>query len=104
MRMYRQGDVMLASADRVPARAQAVKLELGRVVLAHGEVTGHHHSFAADAGVELLEAPNGERFLRVDRPAALEHQEHTTIDVPAGIFRVIRQREYSPEAIRNVAD
>ena len=25
--------------------------ENGRIILAHGEVTGHHHSFAIDAGV-----------------------------------------------------
>ena len=39
-----------------------------------------------------------------DAPVALEHDEHETIQLPPGDYRIIRQREYSPEAIRNVAD
>ena len=105
MAQFRQGDVMLVPADMVPDGARAVKREGDRTVLAHGEATGHHHSFAAGAGVELLEAPSGDRFLRVERPAALEHQEHTTVDVPPGIFQVIRQREYDDaEEWRRVQD
>lgn len=40
----------------------------------------------------------------------LKHDEHHTEGVPAGLYRggaadgKVRQREYSPEAIRNVAD
>jgi hypothetical protein len=47
-----------------------------------------------------------ELFLMVegDAPVALEHDEHDTIAIPPGNYKVIRQREYSPEAIRNVAD
>ena len=103
--MYRQGDVLLVPVDAVPGGAKDVGRENGRTVLAHGEVTGHHHSFDGDAGVALLEAPTGDRYLRVSRAAALEHQEHTTITVPPGVFRVIRQREYDDaEEWRRVAD
>lgn len=34
----------------------------------------------------------------------LQHDEHTAHAVPTNNYRVTRQREYSPEAIRNVAD
>lgn len=105
MAQFRQGDVLLVSVDAVPDGAKAVKREAGRTVLAHGEATGHHHSFGADAGVALMEVPTGERFLRVTKVAALEHQEHTTITVPPGVFRVIRQREYDDvEEWRRVVD
>ena len=104
-KMYRQGDVMLALCESdMPKKCKPVELELGRVILAHGEVTGHHHSFGSSSGVALLEAPSGDRYLKVKKQASLEHQEHGTIEVPAGTYRVIRQREYSPEAIRNVMD
>lgn len=102
--MYRQGDVMLIPMDEhIPRKATKVSLELGRVILAHGEVTGHHHSFAGDSGVALLE-DGDDRFLRVEKSSALEHQEHGTIEIPRGRYRVIRQREYAPGEIRNVAD
>jgi hypothetical protein len=43
--MARQGDVLVASIDEVPAKTSAVPKEAGRVVLAHGEATGHAHAF-----------------------------------------------------------
>ena len=105
MYQYRQGDVLLVPVASVPGGAKVVKREGGRTVLAHGEATGHHHSFGSDAGVALLEVPTGERFLRVTKAASLEHQEHTTIDVPPGVFRVIRQREFDDaEEWRRVQD
>jgi hypothetical protein len=36
----------------------------------------------------------GSRYL------ALEHDDHDTIMVPSGKYRVVRQREYSPGAVR----
>lgn len=41
---YRQGDVLIERIDSVPDDAQPVPLEDGRIVLAHGEVTGHAHA------------------------------------------------------------
>lgn len=46
-------------------------------------------------------------FVGGDEPAPLEHQEHTTIPVPPGHYRVVRQKEYEPmsvERMRQVAD
>jgi hypothetical protein len=39
-----------------------------------------------------------------DGPVALEHDEHDAIHLPPGNYQVVRQREYTPEAIINVAD
>lgn len=102
--LMRQGDVLLRRVDSIPRGLKRVPAENGRVVLAHGEATGHHHSFEDDGGVSLLEGDSGERFLDVGHGADLEHQEHGAIAVPPGSYEVVRQREYSPEAIRNVAD
>jgi hypothetical protein len=105
--MIRQGDVALVRLGRKPngfKNATKVARENGRVVLAHGEVTGHAHAIAEEA-VELFELPEDRgRVLVVDELSVLAHEEHTALEIPPGVYRVIRQREYSPEAIRNVAD
>lgn len=103
--MFRQGDVLVVPVNEIPAGVKDVPLEAGRLILAHGEATGHAHVVEGEA--QLLEsdvAEMEERFLRVEQEAALVHDEHATIALPPGDYRVIRQREYSPEAIRNVAD
>lgn len=101
----RQGDVLVdtASIKRLPANATKVAREEGRVVLAHGEVTGHSHAIDSSRAT-LWEDADGARYLQVKRAVSLVHEEHGTIPIQPGIFRVIRQREYFPEAIRNVAD
>lgn len=101
--LIRQGDVLLESVDRIPEEAIAVDREHGLVILAHGEVTGHHHSFSSSS-VALLEAPSGDRFLSVKRQSILRHQEHGAIPVAKGNYRVLRQLEYTPAEIRRVAD
>jgi len=103
LEQYRQGDVLIVKARKPCGELRAVEPENGRVILAYGEATGHSHSVAADAA-QLLEAPNGRRYLLVTQPTELVHQEHGHIRLGAGYYEVVRQREYSPEAIRNVAD
>lgn len=104
--MFRQGDVLIVRVAELPKKLQEIEREGGRIVLAHGEATGHAHAIK-DKHVALFRDPNlAAIFMHVsgDAPVALEHDEHDTIEVPPGNYRVIRQREYSPEAIRNVAD
>jgi hypothetical protein len=102
----RQGDVLIARVKHLPRGAQPVDREHGRLVLAHGEVTGHAHVVVGEA--ELFTAADiadlETRFLRVEADSQVVHDEHTTIALSPGIYEVRRQREYTPEAIRNVAD
>lgn len=97
----RQGDVFLELVEAMPD-GEVVARENGVIVLAHGEATGHYHGIKSKSA-KLFQS-GGERFLSVMRTAKLEHQEHDTITIPPGVYRVKRQREYSPEEIRNVAD
>jgi len=89
--------------DSIPDGGKKVARDNGRVVLAYGEVTGHAHAIAEEE-VTMLEVDNGIRYLDVEIEAFLRHEEHATIALAPGKYRVTRQREYSPEAIRNVAD
>lgn len=105
----RQGDVLIEAVDEAEMGEQ-VQRDNGRIVLAYGEVTGHAHAIA-DTQAEMFESrvtdvDLGVRFLQVlaEGGVALTHEEHGTITIPPGTYKVTRQREYSPEAIRNVAD
>jgi hypothetical protein len=101
--MYRQGDLLFVKVSKV--RTETKRRTNGHIL--EGEATGHIHRVAdtdLDA-CELFEA--GEQlFLNVtaEGGVAIVHEDHATLELPAGNYEVIRQREYSPEEIRNVAD
>lgn len=103
MKMYRQGDVLLIPTKSIPPRAEPAPLENGRIILAHGEVTGHAHAITATATVQKL-AHDGVEYLRASDTVMLTHEEHETIAVAPGTYRIQIQREYTPEAIRRVVD
>jgi hypothetical protein len=75
-------------------------------VLAYGEVTGHAHAIRDKRAALFRDPKLAAIFMHVsgDGPVALDHQEHDTIHIPPGDYQVIRQREYTPDAIRDVAD
>jgi len=102
----RQGDVHIERIASLPAKRTIVASEAGRVILAHGETTGHCHAIAdTDAALFTSDTDASVTFLEVRAAmAALTHEEHATIELPRGVFRVTRQREYSPQEIRRVAD
>lgn len=107
----RQGDVSIF-ASPIPEGATPKNI-LGRLILAHGEVTGHAHAFdvaTIEAGDVEAHEKDGVTYLRVLRPADLKHEEHAPHTLPPGEYRVgfdkdlPTQREYTPEQIRRVAD
>ena len=99
---FRQGDVLITRVRAIPARAKQVARDKGRVVLAYGEVTGHAHAIVEPEALLFDDA--GEFYLRADGAVVLRHEEHAPINLDKGVYKVTRQREYTPEAIRNVAD
>jgi hypothetical protein len=112
---YRQGDVLIERIESIPATAKKQK-QSKSIILAHGEVTGHHHRMeVADPAdwwkegeiVPTLEKPSvlaGEIFVSLATGGCVTHDEHSTIELPSGNYRISRQREYHPQAIRNVQD
>jgi hypothetical protein len=100
----RQGDLWFEEVDSVPATAKKQKAAGARIILAHGEVTGHHHSVDADAA-DWWKEDNGDQYIFAPVKTLVEHQEHGAVVLPANkTILVRRQREYSPEAIRQVED
>lgn len=97
---------MIERIPALPKKLNKIEREKGRVILAHGQVTGHAHAICeTECDLYAADTAPGVTFLEVrDAVAALQHDEHSTIELPAGNYRVTRQREYSPVEIRNVAD
>ena len=108
--MFRHGDVYLLPVTGKPNKAKRLPRTARGVVLAEGEQTGHAHAIK-DAEVWLWEA-DGRRYLQVpNRPslgslngAVLDHAEHGAMAIAPGFYSVILQREYHPDAIRQVVD
>lgn len=98
--LFRHGDVLIQAVNEVPASAQKLSTD----VLAHGEVTGHSHRVESSAGISLWSAGDT-LFLQVfERAAKVVHEEHAPIELPVGLYRVWRQREYTPTRIVRVSD
>jgi hypothetical protein len=108
-----QGDLFIRRVDKLPAGVTKVIPEQGRHTVAHSE-TGHSHIIKDAPNVtlyttgdpmisylEVIEATDATETL-------LEHlrsyDTHETIKIPAGVFEIRRQREYTPEGWRQVAD
>src|SRR3546814_20027712 len=68
VRPYRQGDVLLVPCTDIPTRAFEEAAEIGRVVLARGERTGHAHTMPADRVRYFREDGTGNGFIRVAGP------------------------------------
>ena len=114
--MYRQGDVAIIPVDELSdmkvEKGTQVKRDKGRIVLAYGEVTGHAHAISApqaelwtmmDADDAMLGNDNDRLLVCLDE-VDLNHEEHDTIQLPAGSYLIRRQREFTPESLRTVAD
>lgn len=106
--VVRQGDVVVQRVSDLPLAA-ALEKDTNKVVLAYGEVTGHHHRF--DDVLSVPESPKvrmwsagAERFIQVLERSSLVHEEHAPIALEPGVYKVTIQREYSPEEIRRVVD
>ncbi|MFI2762067.1 hypothetical protein ACH5A3_24890 [Streptomyces echinatus] len=108
--MYRQGDVLLVPVadEAVPVHVTDAPREQrdgrGRLVLALGEVTGHTHAVVGPGELVREAGPFGPMLLHLPKGGRVVHEEHAQIVLPAGWYRVVRQREYVPGSVRIVAD
>lgn len=105
---FRQGDVAISKSkirDVTTLKEKKSKVQ-GRVVLAYGEVTGHHHSIDVERykGVKLYTLDELTDILVVPEEAVVEHQEHGPIPLEAGQYEIHIQVEYDPEGERRVTD
>jgi uncharacterized protein YjhX (UPF0386 family) len=98
---FRQGDVLIQESDTLPEKS--TKQKTGRVILAHGEVTGHAHEIECDSA-DAWKDGDETVAVEVKKKTAIKHQEHAPIPIKPKIYKIRRQCEYSPTAMRPVAD
>jgi len=102
----RQGDVLIWPVTAIPQEAVPVKAQNDRLIVAHGEATGHHHSFPHMRGAVLFrdDSAGGRLYVQAEKSVVLEHQEHSTLTVSKGDNIVIRQRTMSTGLVQRVVD
>ncbi len=120
-KLIQQGDVLMyrtGEPGRKPEDAKAVGRDgRGRLVLAEGEATGHHHAIA-DPGVdawttgEKMNSPQGtdedyeSLFFSNEKEVTVTHEEHKPVTLPPGTWerRIVREYDHFAEEARRVID
>jgi hypothetical protein len=99
---YRQGDVLITPTKEV---LDAVLAE-GSHVLAEGESTGHAHRFLGPKVAFLRDdGRGGGHAVSGAGGASVVHEEHDTIVIEPNVRKTVRRQvQYTPQAIRHVAD
>lgn len=103
-----QGDVMFTRVDSLPEGLVEFDPVNGEVIVAHSE-TGHNHVMKSE-GVKMYQSANDNftAYLVVNNDTPLIHMRghdtHEALMFKQGIYRVKRQREYTPEGWRKAQD
>ena len=119
---YRQGDTLLRKIEKLPKGVvSTIKDKANRVVIAHGERTGHAHAFRGEntngfvfetANKDVTRADGCPHFIEIGGSGDVINHEHITgkkaehdaIKIPAGIYESAIQVEESAEFLTQVAD
>lgn len=95
--MYRQGDILFKKVSTTSSENFTnfgyTKEASGPLVVAQGEATGHHHRVLSLQAEVWRMGGGGNRYLNLKEGAAVTHEEHKALDLPAGIYHIIQQRE-----------
>jgi hypothetical protein len=102
--MYRQGDLLFRRIPYVQDFPLGSMVERPNGNILEGEATGHIHRVKDNATAKVFETAAGLLFLSALAKTEIVHEDHATITLPAGNYEIIRQREYLPEAVRQVMD
>jgi len=101
MKHLRHGDLIFTKVSSIPKEATITN----NPTLALGEFTGHSHTLVKGK-FKIFNMPTGQKFLEVETPSRLTHQEHKPIEFPKGRYRMDFEVEFDPfaEKIRQVQD
>ena len=90
----RHGEVMLLPVRSAPA---GTRERVTTCIVGHSE-SGHHHVLDSDREFAKIVAANGDVFVDLDEPTRLvhlkDHDRHRELEVPAGVWRVLRKTEF----------
>jgi len=113
--MGAQGDVLFRRIDTLPDTVREHTKE-GPIVVAHSE-TGHHHAIERGPGIRMFEDPADPFvcYLQMDIGVSAEVVHHRAwdthetmrllgSDTRPTVYKIHRQREWTPEGLRRVMD
>jgi hypothetical protein len=100
----RQGDIGIFEVASLPPDTRVVPRDNGRIVLAYGESSGHAHEILEPDATLHEDPQSNERYLRVVSETEVLHPEHAPITLEPALYKVVRQREYTPGEVRPVFD
>lgn len=97
------GDLLLVSVECVPKGAKEIKAVKG-FVLERGEGV-HTHILEDVEGVMLFEH-NGDIYVRVEKSARINHEEHGFQTLKPGVYKkqIEREFDYETNEARNSCD
>ena len=102
---WRQGDIFFVKQDKELNFAGAKPVKSG--IIARGETTGHMHRVAASslaAGAVLYAIGRALYLQASEAGAAIVHDEHNPIQLPAGTYVVVSQQEFDGLRWRQLLD
>lgn len=102
LHIIRQGDVLIVRVAELPKDAKTATRDVGKIILAYGEVTGHSHAIEDKQAKGFLSG--NDLYLVLEKQAEVTHQEHGTVILAPANYRVIHQMEYRRKEIVRVAD
>lgn len=104
-----QGDILIERVASVPKGATQVKRLAGGFIVAESET--HHHHMVGNKRVSMLMDGKDPLvcYLQVEGAYAdiVHHRDvnaHETVRLPTGCWKITRQKEWTPEGWRRVAD
>lgn len=83
--LLQQGDILLERCDEIKGEKQA------HLILSESKVTGHKHEIVGNAELFL---DGTDMYLKVIDTVKLVHEEHKSIEVERGNYKVRKAREY----------
>lgn len=92
MKTFRHGDLNLHPIIKL----EGEKVEhSNRFVLQEGETTGHKHVLSVPnlEDMDVRKLADGSYCFTLKTMGTLTHEDHKTLEVPAGTYRIVQERE-----------
>jgi len=109
--LYRHGDLLITRINAVPQSA----INISSKIIAEGEVSGHKHKLVGQATVRIVTGKDvghtiiervesgdvsinriPELYFSASEDVKLTHEEHKTLELPRGSYKVTKEREFNP--------
>ena len=109
--LYRHGDLLITRINAVPQSA----INISSKIIAEGEVSGHKHKLVGQATVRIITGKDvghtiiervesgdvsinriPELYFSASEDVKLTHEEHKTLELPRGSYKVTKEREFNP--------